>query len=67
MVIEKVVMLVAGTMVLASTLLSVYHAPEWLYLTGFVGANLMFSAVTGFCPMVKILRKFGFKHGLAFK
>lgn len=67
MVIEKVVMLVAGTMVLASTLLSVYHAPEWLYLTGFVGANLMFSAITGFCPMVKILRKFGFKHGLAFK
>ncbi len=67
MVIEKAVMLVAGTMVLGSTLLSVYHAPEWLYLTGFVGANLIFSGLTGFCPMVKILRKFGLKHGLAFK
>lgn len=67
MVIEKAVMLVAGTMVLASTILSVYHNPAWLYLTGFVGANLIFAAVTGFCPLVKILRKFGMKHGLAFK
>ncbi|MDX1352229.1 MAG: DUF2892 domain-containing protein [Thiomicrorhabdus sp.] len=67
MSIERIVLLVAGTMVLLSTLLSVYHAPEWLYLTGFVGANLMFSAVTGFCPMVLILRKLGFKHGPAFR
>jgi len=67
MVIEKIVLLVAGTMVLASTLLSVYHAPEWLYLTGFVGANLMFSAMTGFCPMVKALQAMGIKHGQPFK
>lgn len=67
MTIEKIVLLMAGTMVLASTLLAVYHSPTWLYLTGFVGANLLFSGITGFCPMVKILRKFGFKHGLAFK
>lgn len=67
MAIERVVMLVAGFMVLASALLSVYHAPEWLYLTGFVGVNLMFSAMTGFCPMVIFLRKFGFKHGAAFR
>lgn len=67
MVIEKIVMLMAGTMVLASTLLAVYHSPLWLYLTGFVGANLLFAGMTGFCPMVKILRKFGLKHGCAFK
>lgn len=65
--IERIVLLVAGLMVLASSILSVYHAPEWIYLTGFVGANLMFSAMTGFCPMVKILEKFGVKHGSAFK
>ncbi|MDX1348141.1 MAG: DUF2892 domain-containing protein [Thiomicrorhabdus chilensis] len=64
--IERIVLLVAGTMVLGSAILSVYHAPEWIYLTGFVGANLIFSGFTGFCPMVKILRKFGFKHGNAF-
>lgn len=68
MVIEKIVMLMAGTMVLVSTLLSVYlEEPAWLYLTGFVGANLLFAGLTGFCPMVKILRKFGVKHGCAFK
>lgn len=67
MTIEKIVMLLAGTMVLVSSVLSVYHAPEWIYLTGFVGANLLFAGITGFCPMVKILRKFGFKHGIAFK
>ncbi len=67
MSIERIVMLVAGFMVLASAILSVYHAPEWIYLTGFVGANLMFSAITGFCPMVKILEKLGFEHGATFK
>ncbi|BCN93323.1 sulfurtransferase [Thiomicrorhabdus immobilis] len=67
MTIERMVLLVAGTMVLLSTLLSVYHATEWLYLTGFVGANLMFSAITGFCPMVLILRKLGLKHGPVFR
>ncbi|MGM0541546.1 MAG: YgaP family membrane protein [Pseudomonadota bacterium] len=65
--IERIVMLVAGFMVLASAILSVWHAPEWIYLTGFVGANLMFSGMTGFCPMVIILRKLGFKHGKSFK
>lgn len=67
MVVEKIVLLVAGTMVLASTLLSVYVAQEWLYLTAFVGANLFFSGITGFCPMAKILKKFGFQNGPAFK
>ena len=67
MTIEKIVLLVAGTMVLLSTILSVYHSPVWLYLTGFVGANLIFSGITGFCPMVLILRKLGLKHGPAFR
>ncbi len=64
--IERIVMLVAGFMVLASAILSVWHTPQWFYLAGFVGANLMFSAATGFCPMVIILRKLGFKHGNTF-
>jgi len=67
MTIEKVVLLVAGSMVLLSSILSVYHTAEWVYLTAFVGANLLFSGLTGFCPLVKILRKFGLKHGQAFK
>lgn len=67
MSIEKIVMIMAGTMVLLSTILAVYVDPAWLYLTGFVGANLLFAGITGFCPMVKILRKFGMQHGCAFK
>lgn len=67
MIIEKIVMLAVGTMVLASSLLTVYHTDEWIYLAAFVGASLLFSGVTGFCPMVKILEKFGFKHGSVFK
>ena len=67
MSIERIVMLVAGFMVLLSAILSVYHTPEWIYLTGFVGANLMFSAVTGFCPLNMILEKFGLQHGRTFK
>lgn len=67
MTIEKIILTVAGTMVLLSSILSVYHTPEWLYLTGFVGANLLFSGITGFCPMVNVLRKLGLKHGQAFR
>ncbi len=65
--IERMVLFVAGFMVLASAILTVWHTVEWIYLAGFVGANLMFSAMTGFCPMVLILRKLGFKHGKTFK
>lgn len=65
--IERIVFLVAGFMVIASAILSVWHTPEWIYLTGFVGANLMFSSITGFCPMVLILRKLNFQHGKSFK
>ena len=60
MVIEKAVMLMAGTMVLASTLLSVYHNPAWLYLTGFVGANLIFSALPS--EICRRLATFFFKN-----
>lgn len=67
MKIEKIVMLVAGSMVLLSVALGYYVSATWLLLTAFVGINLMISALTGFCPMVVILRKFGLKHGCAFR
>jgi len=52
---------IAGTMVLASAGLAVWHHPLWLVLTAFVGANLLQSALTGWCPMMTILRKAGVK------
>ncbi|KUJ75240.1 sulfurtransferase [Thiomicrospira sp. XS5] len=67
MVIEKFMMLVVGTMVLLSSILAYAFTPAWLLLTGFIGINLLISGLTGFCPMVYILRKFGLKHGCAFR
>ena len=66
MSIDRIVLAVAGLMVLASPLLAVYHNVNWLWLTGFVGLNLLQSAFTGFCPLAVILKKMGKQPGAAF-
>jgi hypothetical protein len=66
MPIERIVLAVAGIMVLLSVLLAVYHNINWLWLTGFVGVNLLQSAFTGWCPLVTILKKMGRQTGPAF-
>ena len=52
---------IAGFFIIASVLLAHYHSPYWLLLTGFVGANLLQSAFTNWCPMMTFLRKLGVK------
>ena len=59
MTIERWLRLIAGTFVLASTVLAAVHSPYWLLFTGFVGLNLAQSAFTNWCPMINILRKLG--------
>lgn len=66
MSIDRIVLAFAGVVILVSVLLSVYHHVNWLWLTGFVGVNLLQSAFTGFCPLAMILKKFGAKPGEAF-
>jgi hypothetical protein len=66
MSIDRIVLAVAGFMVLATVLLAVYHNINWLWLTGFVGVNLLQSAFTGFCPLALILKKLGGQPGAAF-
>jgi hypothetical protein len=66
MTIDRVVLAFAGTMILISLLLSQIHSPYWLWFTAFVGANLLQSSFTGFCPLVKILKPLGVKPGKAF-
>ena len=66
MTIDKAVMRFAGTVVLASLALGWYHHPNWYWLTAFVGANLLQSSFTGFCPLAMILKKLGVKPGAAF-
>ena len=66
MSIDRIVLAVAGAFILLSVLLSHYHSPYWLWFTAFVGANLLQSAFTGFCPMALILKKMGKQPGAAF-
>lgn len=66
MSIDKAVFAFAGAMVLVSLALAVYVHSNWLWLTAFVGANLLQASFTGFCPMAMILKKFGVKQGAAF-
>jgi hypothetical protein len=63
---ERFVRLFAGAFVLASLALGVPGSPvfvnqNFLWFTAFVGANLLQSGFTCFCPLENILRKFGVK------
>jgi hypothetical protein len=66
MSIDRIVLAVAGSFILISLLLAHFHSELWLWFTAFVGANLLQSAFTGFCPMAIILKKLGVKPGSAF-
>ncbi|HCM39005.1 MAG: sulfurtransferase [Bdellovibrionales bacterium GWB1_52_6] len=47
----------AGFFILISLTLSQLHSPYWLWFTAFVGANLLQSSMTDFCPLEIVLRK----------
>ena len=46
--------------------LTVWVSPLFVWLTVFVGLNLLQSAFTGFCPAAMVFRKLGVKPGTAF-
>jgi hypothetical protein len=66
MSIDSIVFAFAGAVILASIALALLVDLRWLFLTGFVGVNLLQSAFTGFCPLALILKRFGVKSGCAF-
>ncbi|GAB0148452.1 MULTISPECIES: DUF2892 domain-containing protein [Marichromatium] len=66
MSIERIVFAVAGAFVLLSAILAATVSIHFLWFTGFVGANLLQSAFTGFCPLAIILKKLGKTPGPAF-
>ena len=51
--------LLAGVMVLLSVTLTLYADPRWVWLTVFVGLNLLQSAFTGWGPAIWLFRKLG--------
>ena len=64
--VDRAVFAFAGIMILGSLALAWFVSPYWLLLTAFVGANLMQSAFTGFCPAATVFRKLGLREGCAF-
>lgn len=66
MTLDRTILAFAGAMVLLSVVLTLTVSPYFVWLTVFVGANLVQSAFTGFCPAAMILRKLGVKPGPAF-
>jgi hypothetical protein len=63
MTLERMIRLIAGTFILISLALSQTHSVYWLWFTAFVGANLFQSALTRWCLMEDLLRKFGVPEG----
>ncbi len=61
MTVERGVRLLAGVMVLLSIALAYYVSPYWMWLTVFVGLNLLQSAFTNWCPAMSMLRAMGLK------
>jgi hypothetical protein len=66
MTVDRAVMAFAGCMILLSLALSQIMSPYWLLFTAFVGANLLQSAFTGFCPAAMIFKRLGLPSGTAF-
>jgi hypothetical protein len=65
--IDRIVMSFAGIVILTSLVLSQVHSVNWLWVTGFVGANMLQASFTGFCPLAVILKAIGRKPGVAFQ
>ena len=59
MKLENFIRCLAGTFVLTGVALTYFVSPWWLLLPTFVGANLLQSAFTGFCPPSIILHHLG--------
>ena len=65
---ERILRGIAGFVVIASVVLIWQSGeidllqPTWLWLTAFVGINLLQSAFTNWCPMMWLLEKFGLKR-----
>jgi len=64
---DRAVLAFAGVMVLVSVTLTQFVHPGFIWLTVFVGANLLQTAFTGFCPAAIVFRKLGLSSGCAFK
>jgi Protein of unknown function (DUF2892) len=56
---DQIIRRFAGVFILASVALGFTVHPYWYFFTAFVGFNLLQSSFTNFCPLEKILGRFG--------
>jgi hypothetical protein len=61
MTVNEALRAVAGAFVLISVALGYWVNPWFFAFTAFVGANLLQSAFTRWCPMISILKSAGLK------
>ncbi|MFZ1814113.1 MAG: DUF2892 domain-containing protein [Rhizobiaceae bacterium] len=66
MSLDRAVLAFAGIMIFVSVALTVWVSPHFVWFTLFIGANMLQSAFTGFCPAAMIFRMLGLKPGNAF-
>jgi len=59
MTVERALRLMAGLVTLISLALAHWVSEQWLWLTAFVGLNLLQSAFTNWCPAMSIFRALG--------
>ena len=55
----SIIRLISGVFVLVSSVLAFFLSHYWLILSGLVGANLIISFATGFCPLEILLEVCG--------
>lgn len=56
---DKVIRRIAGIFVMASVALGWWVSPWFLAFTAFVGFNLFQSSISNFCPLERVLGRFG--------
>ena len=65
---NRLIRMFAGSFVLLSLALGIPGSPlfvsaNWLWFTAFVGANLLQSSFTRFCPLETVLKRLGVREG----
>ncbi len=61
---ERYIKLIAGTLVLISTLCAYFVNINWIWLGVFVGANLFQFSLTNWCLLNSLLKALGIKSEL---
>jgi hypothetical protein len=67
MTVDRAIRIMAGSFILLSLALGVeasplFASPNFLWFTAFVGANLLQSGFTRFCPAEMVMLRFGMRR-----